>query len=198
MRVSCISGIFLFDLDVAVANCDLKQQQLQKLGYGIGMVQFDNAPSNEEPKRAGRKSKVLDQDFVKLVGSMPYRYCSDSSKVICVWRNKEKELVCAKLLSKNMWRIWKAEPSLRNKLSWSTFRKTFRSPQRKIDTCNHCKTLKRKIVPRAEAEYTKRGQQITEHCPNYFDELHSAPAFAALLKADKPEDIILQARKYIF
>lgn len=199
-----VSSVAIHDLDVSVVASGFEQKDLQKFGYDIGRVQFQNAKNKKQAKPPGRKSKVLDSEVVTYVGTVLQRYTNDSSKVVCVWRNKQKELVCAKLLSRRLWRIWKEEETLRSKMSWSTFRKIrrihfpqIRPPQRKTDTCAHCRILKRKIAPRAGAEYKKRRRKILDHCPKYFEDLDSNPEFSTLVKADKVEEMVLQARRYI-
>lgn len=57
--------------------------------------------------------------------------------------------------------------------------------------------LKRKIAPRAEAEYHKRRRKISEHCPDYFKELDADPAFAANCVQKQSAQVVLHAHQYI-
>ena len=201
--------VAVHEIDTAVLSTGLSLKALQSLHYGIGEKQYKNVVDQgraplELKSTVGRKSKIANEDLVKQVGALLAKHSNDSSKVVSVRQGGIKMLVCARLLSKKMWRIWKAEPDLREKMSWSTFRKIskarfpqFRPPGRKTDVCSHCKTLKRRIAPKAFQEYKKRRAQITEHCPQYFEELDSAPSFAELVRADKIEDIVVEARRFI-
>ena len=199
--------ISVHQLDIAVASAGFSHKNLQTMGYTIGRAQFSNAVSKKAShtiRGVGRKTKLHNEECINLVGKVLQKYGNDSSKVVCISKDNQKILVCAKLLSKNKWRIFKAETVVRAAMSWTTFRKIhklyfphYRKPQRKTDTCSHCRTLKRKIVPRAMAEYKKRRTEIVEHCPDYFQALDSAPDFAALVTADRGEDVVLEARRYI-
>ena len=200
-----IAKVTPHDLDRVVC-ARLSRSVLNTSGYPIGRVQYRHAssPTDVPPSRVGRKSKIHDPEVVQSVGTIRNQYTQDSSKVICIGRGKDKELVCAQILSKKLFHIWKAEPALRKQLGWSTFlairRLHFpriRPPQRKTDVCDHCRTLKRHVAPRAWKEYKKRRLQIEAECPEYFHDLDAAPAFQALVDADKTEDLVLQARQYI-
>ena len=116
-------------------------------------------PPTSSASLVGRPSKVMNEELIKAVGGTLGKYVTDSSKVITVRKDGQKTLVCAKLMSKKMWGIWKLEPALRKKMSFSTFRKIkraqfphLRRPGRKTDVCSHCRVLKRKISPRATTE----------------------------------------------
>ena len=133
-------------LDVAVRSPGFSRSPLNHFGYDIGKVQYAlNAVATQDaplPKRVGRKSKIHDAACIDFVGKVLHKYANDSSKVVTEEEKKKKKtLVVAKVLSKNLGRTCKAEPSVRKDLSWSTFRAIqkkhfphFRRPQRKTDT----------------------------------------------------------------
>ena len=197
------------DLDRLIVSIGFPRRRLKQLGYDIGRVQYQNVSSDlvqGEPSssRVGRPSKVNDPEIIKTVGATLHKYTNDSSKVVCVRQKGQKTLVVAKLLSKRLWRIWKAEAGLRGMLSWSSFRKVsrvhfpqLRRPGRKTDVCSHCRTLKRKIAPRAEAEYKKRRRQITDICRDYFQQLDLDARFNELQQARQVDEVVLCARDYI-
>ncbi len=198
--------ISVADMDKAIVFASLPLQVLQGLNYDIGRAQHRKVQSENltGSSRVGRKSKVQDDALVNTVGKLLQKYANDSSKVVCIRDNGRKTLVCAKVLSKKVWQIWKAEPDVRAQMSWSTFLKItrarfpqFRKPSRKTDVCSHCRTLKRHIAPRAFKEYKKRRQGIEQHCPEYFSTLDAAPDFATLVQTDKVEDIVLQTHRFI-
>ena len=201
-----IAKISVQDLDRAVVSSTIAQQSLSGHGYSIGRAQYRNVSGSStsgHPATVGRPTKVNDAATVALAGSFLQKYANDSSKVVCVRKCGVKTLVSAKLLSARLWRIYKREEALRAAISFSTFRRIarahfphIRKPGRKTDICTHCRVLKRRVGPRASAEYKKRRAQISEHCPNYFHALDSEESFAASTRAGS-HDVVLRARRYI-
>ena len=194
------------DLDQAVVSTSLSHSELLRLGYDIGRAQYSNAKLQDTPSssRVGRKTKINNEELIKFVGTVVVPYAKDSSHVVCVRSHGEKLLVCAKLLSKTVFGIWKNEPIVRERMGFSTFRKIvkvhfphLRRPRRKTDVCSHCRLLNQKIAPRAFKEYNKRRKRIAEHAPNYFDELDADANFAGFLRDNRYADAVLQARQYI-
>ena len=196
------------ELDHAAVSAGISRSLLNSFEYNIGRAQYNNMVTLDEPPTSsaslvGRPSKVMNEELIKAVGGTLGKYVTDSSKVITVRKDGQKTLVCAKLMSKKMWGIWKLEPALRKKMSFSTFRKIkraqfphLRRPGRKTDVCSHCRLLKRKIAPRATTEYKKRRAAIVELCPTYFDALDQDPDFAALQTAQSDE-VVVRVRRYI-
>ena len=194
------------ELDHAAVSAGIPRSLLNTLGYGIGKVQYRNMRGQDEAPTSsavGRPSKVMNEELIKVVGSTLGKYAADSSKVVSLRKDGQKTLVCAKLLSQKIWRIWKMEPSVRKLMSFSTFRKIkrahfpqLRRPGRKTDVCSHCRLLKRKIAPRALAEYKKRRASIVEASPTYFNALDQDPEFAALQKSQSDE-VVVRVRRYI-
>lgn len=193
------------ELDHAAVSAAIPRSLLNSLGYDIGKVQYRNMKQDEAPTSSavGRPSKVTNEELIKLVGGTLGKYATDSSKVVSIRKDGRKTLVCAKLLSQKIFRIWKMEPSMRKQMSFSTFRKIkrahfpqLRRPGRKTDVCSHCRLLKRKIAPRALAEYKKRRAAIVEASPTYFNALDQDPEFAALQNAQSDE-VVVRVRSYI-
>lgn len=158
-----IPKVSIDNLDRVVLASGMSRQNLNKIGYTIGIKQYRSATSILDPaapsSRVGRRSKVTDPECIKVVGAALQKYANDSSKVVRIRKQGIKTLVCAKLLSKSPWRIWKIESGLRSHLSWSTFRRIcrihfphLRRPARKTDVCGHCRMLKRHLEPRAEGK----------------------------------------------
>ena len=200
----------MHNLDTAIiASTSLSRQRLNLLGYNVGKKQYQNATQGDTSgenvfPKVGRPSKVNDQNFIDMVGAVLKKYANDSSKVVVVRQSGAKTLACAKLLSKTLWGIWKTEIDLRKSMSRSTFRHisrthfpSFRKPGRKTDTCSHCRLLKRKIAPIAQAELKKRRERIASFCPEYFHDLDANEEFAASLRDERFESTVVQARRYI-
>lgn len=203
-----IPKVSIDNLDRVVLASGMSRQNLNKIGYTIGIKQYRSATSILDPaapsSRVGRRSKVTDPECIKVVGAALQKYANDSSKVVRIRKQGIKTLVCAKLLSKSPWRIWKIESGLRSHLSWSTFRRIcrihfphLRRPARKTDVCGHCRMLKRHLEPRAEAEYKKRRKEICKIFPQYFHELDSNQEFAALQASRTLDEMVLAARDFI-
>lgn len=114
------------DLDQAVVSTSLSHSELLRLGYSIGQVQYSKAKVQDTPSsssRVGRKTKINNEELIKFVGTVVVPYAKDSSNVVCVRSHGEKLLVCAKLLSKTVFGIWKSEPIVRERMGFSTARK---------------------------------------------------------------------------
>jgi hypothetical protein len=52
---------------------------------------------------------VLDTQIISSVQEVLQKYVAESSKVVVVREAGKKQLVCAKVLRKRLWRIWKEE-----------------------------------------------------------------------------------------
>ena len=72
-----------------------------------------------------------------------------------------------------------------------------RKPGRKTDICQHCRNLKKHILPRAKAEYEKRRRLLSDILPSYFEDFDARPDVKVLQEADQISDIIVRARSYI-
>ena len=200
------------DLDLSVVKCGIPRAVLAERGYNIGKVLFgrlqndisSGSTSDRPVSRVGRKSKVDSEAEIAFVKNVLGKYSNDSSKVVTVRIQGEKRLVCAHLLSKRLWRIWKEEKNLRERLAFTTFKKlarkhfpTYRKPGRKTDVCQHCRVLKKHILPRAEAAYAKHRRLVAEVLPSYFDDFDAHPNTIAYTQADQQAQIIIRAKKYL-
>ena len=79
--------ITVHELDHAAVSAAIPRSLLNSLGYDIGKVQYrnmgkqDDAPSSSA---VGRRSKVTNEELIKLVGGTLGKYASDSSKVVSI------------------------------------------------------------------------------------------------------------------
>ena len=98
------------DIDLAVVQSGFTRENLQTCGYNIGRTTFkrlQSAPEEACTSRVGRRSKVLDTQIISSVQEVLQKYVAESSKVVVVREAGKKQLVCAKVLRKRLWRIWK-------------------------------------------------------------------------------------------
>ena len=157
------------DLDQAIVSSGLSLESMKKFGYTLSKSKFGALSSGQSTSsRVGRKSKVWNKELVDKVNKFLAKYLNDSYIVVVVRKHGRKELVCAKLLTKKLGRIWNEEPGLRSLIGltalWRIMRIHFpsvRPPGRKTDVCGHCRVFKRHIIPRAEKEYKKRRARLS-------------------------------------
>ena len=188
----------------------LNLQVLQQSGYKIAKTLFNKVQqlqgviSGSDVKHVGRKSKVNNDKVIAAVQRIVEKYANDSSKVVVVRKNGLKQLVCARLLSKELGRIWKEEPELRKEVGITALRTimrvhlpSYRKPGRKTDVCGHCRVYKRHIIPRAQKEYQKRRAQLTSIAPNYFESFDSDKQVVQLQESAQTSEVITRAYRYI-
>lgn len=199
------------DLDFAVVHSGISWDLLNRSSYNIGKTMYRSVSKEEAPSSSsrttatvGRKSKINDEKVIAYVRTTLHKYSNDSSKVVVVRHQGVKRLVCARLLTKRLGRIWQEEPELRKLVGISALRRivrvhfpSYRKPGRKTDVCSHCRTFKRHIVPRAEKEYNKRRAALVSIAPNYFDSFDQDSNTVQLLESARTDEIIVHAWKYI-
>ncbi|CAK9035001.1 unnamed protein product [Durusdinium trenchii] len=199
------------DLDFAVVHSGISWDLLNRSSYNIGKTMYRSVSKEEAPSSSsrttatvGRKSKINDEKVIAYVRTTLHKYSNDSSKVVVVRHQGVKRLVCARLLTKRLGRIWQEEPELRKLVGISALRRivrvhfpSYRKPGRKTDVCSHCRTFKRHIVPRAEKEYNKRRAALVSVAPNYFDSFDQDSNTVQLLESARTDEIIVHAWKYI-
>ena len=208
---SHLARISVNALDQAVVHSGLSWEVIRNSEYNLGKKSFDNV-SKQEPHhstlageaRVGRKSKINDEKVIGYVRLLLQKYTNDSSKVVVVRKNGAKQLVCARLLTKKLGRIWKEEPDLRKVLGITALRHimkvhfpSYRKPGRKTDVCSHCRIFKRHIVPRAQKEYKKYRERLTTTSPMYFEAFDGDAEIQQLQESAQTSDLIVRAHRYI-
>ena len=198
-------------LDMAMARSGLRREQLQKQQYTVGKTSWKRARDSSadaelEAGRAkvGRPTKVADPTVVAKVGSLLEQYLNDSSKIVVLRIHGKRQLVCARLLSKKLWRVYKEQVEIRSMLSWSSFHKlvkvqfpNIRPPGRRTDVCSHCKIFRKHIVPRAVKEYNRRRKAITDIMPTYWESFEAEQDIVLFRQHNQVQHEVLQAYKYV-
>ena len=198
-------------LDQAVVHSGISWEAVRSSQYNMGRIAFDKV-SKQEPRhgtlageaRVGRKSKINDEKVICYVRLLLQKYTNDSSKVVVVRKNGAKQLVCARLLTRKLQRIWQEEPDLRKQLGITALRRMMKvhfpsipKPGRKTDVCSHCRIFKKHILPRAEREYKKRRSLLLGIAPDYFQAFDADSHIVQLKESARIGDVIVRAAQYI-
>jgi hypothetical protein len=74
---------------------------------------------------------------------------------------------------------------------------SIRKPARRTDVCSHCKTFRKKLVPKALAEFAKRKTQLQEILPDYFQLFDADPHIAQARASAQDHEEVLRGRKFV-
>lgn len=140
---SNVPTISVQDLDGAVARLDVDSKELAAHGYKLCRTPTELAASRAKPKaKRGRKPKLHNEAFQKIVRNAISPHIIDSEQVAVLGRGAKRRMVLAKHLTKTKHRIFQEDKALQKTMSWSNFHRIMaiyfpyiKNPRRKTDIC---------------------------------------------------------------
>lgn len=127
----------------AVARLDVDSKELAAHGYKLCRTPTELAASRAKPKaKRGRKPKLHNEAFQKIVHNAISPHIIDSEQVAVLGRGAKRRMVLAKHLTKTKHRIFQEDKALQKTMSWSNFHRIMaiyfpyiKNPRRKTDIC---------------------------------------------------------------
>ena len=172
------------ELDHAVVHSFPGLQQIRNCQHQMGDKHYKSILQEKAPLKqdssvtsnlGGRPSLVPAADVIAFAKEILDENTKESERVVIVGRGSKRKMVIAKHLTQTKYRIWCSNKKLRQRISWTTFRRMLRihfphvrNPRRNTDVCSHCKTYRTVVLPTAKKCVQKIREALCRVCPMYF------------------------------